>query len=78
VGIALFENDRKMLVANSNRFTGGSGNATLFDVTDRTKPILLQTIHTEAFPRNVTVSPDGKSLLLTVFLGNELLVLAEK
>jgi DNA-binding beta-propeller fold protein YncE len=78
VGIALFENDRKMLVANSNRFTGGSGNVTLFDVTDRTKPILLQTIHTGAFPRNISASPDGKSLLLTVFLGNELWVLTEK
>ncbi len=78
VGIALFDNDRKMLVANSNRFAGGGGKATVFDVADRAKPTLLQTIQTGAFPRNITASPDGKSLLLTVFLGNELMVLTEK
>jgi DNA-binding beta-propeller fold protein YncE len=78
VGVALFDGSRKMLVANSNRFAGGSGNATVFDVTDRAKPIALQTIKTGEFPRNITASPDGRSLLLTVFSSDELMVLTQK
>jgi DNA-binding beta-propeller fold protein YncE len=78
VGLALFDHDRKLLVANSNRFVNGPGNATVIDLSDPAKPTLLQTIKTGDFPRNITASPDGRSLLLTVFLGDELMLLTMK
>ena len=78
VGLALFDHDRKLLVANSDRFTHATGNATLIDISNPAKPIPIQTIHTGDFPRNITVSPDGRTLLLTVFLGDELMLLTMK
>jgi DNA-binding beta-propeller fold protein YncE len=77
VGLKLFDGDRMLLVANSNRFAGGNGNATVFDVSGE-KPVLKQTIKTGEFPRNITASADGKTLYLTIFNGNELMVLRAK
>lgn len=78
VGLALFDDDRKLLVANSNRFTNGPGSATVIDLADPAKTTILQTIRTGQFPRNITTSPDGKTLLLTVYVGNELMLLTMK
>jgi len=78
VGIRLFDGGKAMLVANSNRFAGGPGNAAVFDLTDAAKPVLRQTIKTGEFPRNITSSADGKTLYLTIFNGNQLMVLTEK
>ena len=78
VGLALFDHDRKLLVANSNRFSNGRGNAAVIDLADPAKPTILQTIRTGQFPRNIAVSPDGKILLLTVYIGNELMLLTTK
>ncbi|HTV08571.1 MAG TPA: hypothetical protein VMD97_05975 [Candidatus Aquilonibacter sp.] len=78
VGLALFDHDTKLLVANSNRFVNGPGTATVIDVADPSKPTILQTIKTGEFPRNITVSPDGRTLLLTVFSGDELMLLTMK
>jgi len=77
VGLKLFDDGKKLLVANSNRFRGGPGNASVFDVSAE-KPVLLQTIKTGEFPRNITASPDGATLYLTIFNGNELMVLRRK
>jgi DNA-binding beta-propeller fold protein YncE len=78
VGLALFDHDRKLLVANSNRFANGPGAAAVIDLSDPARPAILQTIKTGDFPRNITVSPDGRTLLLTVFLGDELVLLTMK
>jgi DNA-binding beta-propeller fold protein YncE len=78
VGIKLFHGGKSLLVANSNRFSGGPGNVAFVDLSDAAKPILRQTIKTGEFPRNITVSPDGERLYLTVFSSNELMVLGEK
>jgi DNA-binding beta-propeller fold protein YncE len=75
VGVKLFADDKALLVANSNRFAGGPGNAAVFDIADPAKPALKQTIPTGPFPRNITSSPDGKTLYLTIFNGNQLMVL---
>ena len=77
VGLRLFRDGKALLVANSNRFAGGPGNATVFDLTDPAKPILRQTIKTGAFPRNITISADGATLYLTVFSGDQLMVLKQ-
>jgi len=78
VGLALFDNDRKLLVANSNRFLSGPGNATVIDLSDPAKAAVVQTIKTGEFPRNITASPDGRSLLLTVFSDDQLMILTLK
>jgi len=79
VGLALFDHDRKLLVANSNRFSGGSGNVTVIDLaTDPANPKVVQTIKTGDFPRNITTSADGRSLLVTVYLSNEVMLLTMK
>jgi DNA-binding beta-propeller fold protein YncE len=78
VGLGLFDHDRKLLVANSNRFSTAPGNATVIDLADPAKPAFLQTIKTGLFPRNITVSPDGHRLLLTVFLEDQVMLLTMK
>jgi DNA-binding beta-propeller fold protein YncE len=78
VGLALFDNDHKLLVANSNRFTHSTGNATVIDLADPANPRAVQTIHTGDFPRNITASPDGRTLLLSIYLGDELMLLTMK
>ena len=78
VGLALFDHDRKLLVANSNRFSFGPGNATVIDLSDPAKPTFLQTIKTGLFPRNITVAPDGRSMLLTVYFEDKVMLLTMK
>ncbi|HEV2578173.1 MAG TPA: YncE family protein [Acidobacteriaceae bacterium] len=79
VGLALFDHDRKLLVANSNRFTDGPGNAAVIDLTiDPDKQPVIQTIKTGDFPRSITASPDGRTLLLTVYLADKVLLLTMK
>ncbi len=79
VGLALFDHDRKLLIANSNRFTDGPGSATVIDLTiDPAKQPVVQTIKTGDFPRSITVSTDGRNLLLTVYLADKLMLLTMK
>jgi DNA-binding beta-propeller fold protein YncE len=78
VGLKLFDGGKALLVANSNRFASGAGNAAVFDLSDANKPVLRQTIRTGDFPRNITTSADGETLYLTVFLSDELMVLTKK
>jgi DNA-binding beta-propeller fold protein YncE len=73
VGLALFHDDQLLAVANSNRFTDGTGgttNVTILDVSDfsAVKPALTipsEDIH--SFPRGVTLGPDGSTLYVANF-----------
>jgi DNA-binding beta-propeller fold protein YncE len=78
VGVRVFNGGKALLVANSNRFAGGPGNAAVFDLTDPANPVLRQKIGTGSFPRNITTSSDGSTLYLTIFSGDELMVLQMK
>jgi DNA-binding beta-propeller fold protein YncE len=78
VGLGLFDHDRKLLVANSNQFSLTPGNATVIDLTDPEKPTFLQTIKTGFYPHDITVSPDGRSMLLTAYLEDQLMLLTMK
>ena len=78
VGLRLFDNGEALLVANSNRFANGPGNATVINLSNAEKPVVTQTIHTGEFPRNIRISTDSSRLYLTVFLADELLVLQKK
>jgi hypothetical protein len=78
VGIALFgNNDNLLAVANSNRFYYNSecvnpppgappctASVAILDVSDPAAPAVQQIIPNanDAFPRNVTVGPDGTTL----------------
>jgi len=62
VGLHLFAQDKKLLVANSNRFDGGNGNATILDLATGK---IDQKIDTGQFPRNIALSLDGKTLYLS-------------
>jgi DNA-binding beta-propeller fold protein YncE len=75
VGLALF-GDGLLLVADSNRFAPRQpGSAAVIDLASGK---LLQTLPTGEFPRNITLSQDGHTLLMTVFTGNQLIALRKK
>ena len=48
-GCFLFDGGKSMLVANSNRFTKGNGNAAVFDLSDPAKPYCGELIKTKSF-----------------------------
>ena len=72
VGVALFEGGAKMIVANSNRFFGGPLNQQQLSVIDAAKTsagarAVLGTIPAGSFPRELRVTDDGRTLLVTNF-----------
>jgi DNA-binding beta-propeller fold protein YncE len=72
VGIAVTPDGRRVLVTNSNRFAGGADDkqsVTVIDaarVADGAKAILGE-IPAGAFPRELRLMPDGRTLVLTNF-----------
>jgi|RhiMetdeSRZDD1v2_1073273.scaffolds.fasta_scaffold32064_2 DNA-binding beta-propeller fold protein YncE len=73
VGLALFNNDQFLAVANSNRFTDGTSgttNVTILDVRDFSGVAVKATIDSEniySFPRGVTLGPNGTTLYVANF-----------
>ncbi len=65
VGMALFGNEQLLAVANSNRFGGGTANATILSIAVPAAATVLQTIPTGTFPREITVGADDATLYLT-------------
>ena len=76
VGIALLDNDKLLAVANSNRFGGGTANATILSVGTPASASVVQTVSTGLFPREVSLGPDGKTLYLTNYSSDSLQVIA--
>ena len=81
VGLALVDHDRTLVVADSNRFGARGAKASLAVVTgtSRGRLTLAGYLTSGAFPRDMAVSPDGRSLIVsnygsgqveTVALGN--------
>ncbi len=72
VGIAVVDGGRKVIVTNSNRFAGSADDKQYLTVVDATKigtnedPI-IGSIAAGAFPREMRVTPDGRTLVLTNF-----------
>jgi DNA-binding beta-propeller fold protein YncE len=72
VGVAVFEDGRSVVVTNSNRFNGGPNDAQPLTVVDATRvaarsAAVRGTIQAGAFPRELRVTADGKTLLVTNF-----------
>ena len=75
VGIRLFDHDLRLAVSNSNRFTTSGGNIAILDISRTKGAALLRTMSAGVFPRNVTLSSDGRSLYLTDYTSRILEVL---
>jgi len=76
VGIRLFDNDRLLAVANSNRFNTGTANSTILSVAVPGSASLLQTTQTGLFPREIWVGPDDATLYLTNYDSDTLEVIS--
>lgn len=71
VGITVIDDGSKIVVANSNRFAGDAAEQflTVVDVSrvSQGSAAVLGTIPAGAFPRELTLDPDGRTLYLTNF-----------
>jgi len=76
VGIRLFNNDRLLAVANSNRFNTGTANSTVLFVAVPASASVLQTTQTGLFPREIWVGPDDATLYLTNYDSDTLEVIS--
>lgn len=65
VGIRLFAGGKLLAVANSNRFGGGTANATILSVAVPSAASVVQTIPTGLFPREITAGSNDSTLYLT-------------
>jgi DNA-binding beta-propeller fold protein YncE len=77
VGVATIDDGKKLVVANSNRFVGGSdvkSNLTVIDAVSLVSgtSAVIGTIPAGAFPRQLRLTPDGRTLLLTNFASGTL------
>ena len=72
VGIAVVDSGRKVIVTNSNRFASSNGDHQVLTVVDATRmadgaAAIVGTVAAGAFPREMRVTSDGRTLLLTNF-----------
>jgi DNA-binding beta-propeller fold protein YncE len=79
VGIQVFDHDRYIAVANSNRFTaGGTGTVSILDYAKALNgagdAATVGTFTAGEFPRQWALSPDGEYLYLTEFNSNVLAI----
>jgi YVTN family beta-propeller protein len=65
VGVAVIDGGKKIAVANSNRFAAGPQASETVSVIDAAKLSVIGTIPAGAFPRELSVTADGKTLLIT-------------
>ena len=70
VGIAVVDKGRKIIVANSNRFAATPAASETLSVIDAEKvdsgkDAVIGTIRAGQFPRELSVTADGKTLLVT-------------
>ena len=72
VGVAVVNDGRRVIVTNSNRFGGSADDTQSLTVIDATKiaggaSAIVGSIPAGAFPRELRVTPDGRTLILTNF-----------
>lgn len=80
VGIAVIDGGRRLVVTNSNRFAGDAHDRQVLSVIDATRmtdgaAALLGTFPAGAFPRELRVADDGRTLLLTNYMSRSVEVL---
>jgi DNA-binding beta-propeller fold protein YncE len=77
VGVIVVDGGSKVLAANSDRFAAGPDDHSTLTVIDAAKvaagaAAVLGTVATGAFPREMRVTADGKTLLVTNFASKSL------
>jgi DNA-binding beta-propeller fold protein YncE len=77
VGIAVVDSGRKLVVTNSNRFAGSSNDRQTLTVVDAVRigsgdGAILGSIPAGAFPREMRVTPDGATLIVTNFASSSI------
>jgi len=76
VRLALVRNDTRLIVANSNRFSdpGSSANLSVVDTAAALggRPAVLGVVPSGEFPREFSLGPDGRVLLVTDYASAEL------
>jgi DNA-binding beta-propeller fold protein YncE len=80
VPIALVDGGRKLVVGNSDRFEATRGSVSTLSVIDVDRvsegaKAVLGSIRCGAFPRELRLSPDGRTLFLTNFLSQSLQII---
>jgi YVTN family beta-propeller protein len=80
VGVAVVDSGRKVIVTNSNRFAGSSNDRQTLTVVDATNvesgaAAILGSIPAGAFPREMRVTSDGTTLIVTNFSSNSVEVI---
>lgn len=76
VGIELFDHDQLLAVTNSNRFGGGTANATILYAAIPASADVIQTTQTGLFPRDIWVGSDDATLYLANYSSDTLEVIA--
>jgi DNA-binding beta-propeller fold protein YncE len=69
VGVAVVDDGRRVVLTNSNRFGNERGSLTLIDASrvGEGAAAVIGSIPAGVFPRELRVTPDGRTLLLTNF-----------
>jgi DNA-binding beta-propeller fold protein YncE len=70
VGLALFDSGKRMLIADSNRFGGGSSSLAVLNLTGT--PTLVGYLRAGGFPRQMTVEPGGEEIDVTNYASAQL------
>jgi len=70
VGLRLFDHDRFIAVANSNRFSDAPGNLAILTATNT--PAVLERLPAGLFPRNISNATSDGELLLTNYTSRTL------
>lgn len=76
VGIGLFSHETMLLVDNSNRFRDNAGSIAVLDISGTAKTPLRETIPSGQFPRDVTISEDGRFLYVANYTSRSLEVIS--
>jgi DNA-binding beta-propeller fold protein YncE len=79
VGIAVVDGGRRVIATSSNRFAGGADDRQSLNVVDVSRgaanATLLGIVPAGAFPRELCVSPDGRTLFVSNFASKTLQVI---
>ena len=79
IGLALVDHDQLAVVSNSNRWAKEQTRQTMsvIDIAGghRRKPVVLGRIPVGVFPRDIAVSPDGRTVVVSNFGSNSLTLL---
>ena len=76
VGIRLFSRETMLLVDNSNRFEQSAGSIAVLDISGAAKLPLRQTIPSGEFPRDASLSSDGRFLYVANYTSRSLEVIS--